>query len=600
MEYYEGASYRINIEGYDSTLILDGYTRTLKANIIDQNDNMMVDHETGTLYGTLVGNIVDNESNVVYDSETKSIAVEQIQGSLINTHGDIVYDHYQSIFKGDFVGNFSGNLLSGETVIFDHATNVINASLYGSIMTSEGGVAYDHERNIFQGTFVGNFLDQDGNLIFSSSDPTQNYNDNQILHQDGTIAVDLTSKVFSGDLCGNTITQDGYVLLNAADETLYGNVRGNIIYTDGTTAIDGETRTIQGNFIGNIYNEEGLLVLDNEKFEVNANLTGNVLAVDGTVIVDNQTQMFIGTLSGSLVGDIINADGLVVFDTENSTFRMPVQADVIGSLIGDVIDADGIAIINYEDKIANLNTVNANDVICSNITGTLLGDICNSTGEIVLDVETKQFAGSLLGDIVDANNNLAYDSSKNTFYGNFDGRVVAQGEMYVNNLTVGHNVSGTLAIHSETDIEDNNGPLSIYTYKDTSQYSAITLTKARGSIDNVLPVQAGDGLNAIWFAAQNGIESDNKSMVGGIGARVPDDAEISADGIPGEMRLVVNGYNNELIDGFVVDANGYMKTTLKELSIVGNTNNVPNDSTTKSKWLELKVNGEVMFIPLYS
>jgi hypothetical protein len=42
MEYYEGASYKINIEGYDSTLILDGYTRTLKATVIDQNDNIIL------------------------------------------------------------------------------------------------------------------------------------------------------------------------------------------------------------------------------------------------------------------------------------------------------------------------------------------------------------------------------------------------------------------------------------------------------------------------------------------------------------------------------------------------------------------------------
>lgn len=686
MEYYEGASYRINIEGYDSTLILDGYTRTLKANLIDQNDNMMVDHETGTLYGTLVGSIVDSESNIVYDNETKTITVEQIQGSLINTHGDIVYDHYQSIFKGDFVGNFSGNILSGDNIVYDQATNVLNASLFGSIMTAEGGIAYDHERNIFQGTFVGNFLDQDGNLIFSSSEGSQNFVDDQILHKDGTVAIDLTSKVFSGSIWGNVVTHDGYVLLNVENETLYGNLSGNVEYRDGTTAVDIDTKTLKGSFVGNIYNDDGNLIIDSETSLVNANLVGNVLSADGSIIVDTSTELFSGTLSGSLagnilnrdgqmifdnelatfhvpvqvdivgsllgdvidsdgaliidsveraanfssvnadaivgslynlsgelildvdtnqfagslVGNILNSDGLVVFDTQNAVFKMPIQADVVGSLLGHLIDADGAVIIDNVDKIANLNILNVSEINSGTIVGTLSGDVVNSSGEIVIDSESLQFAGSLIGDIIDANGRLAYDSTTNTFNGNFVGTFTSTNAVSIKDLIIGDTLSGSLSVYNNADIEDDYGPFSVFSFKNSNQYSGITLTKSRGSVGNALAVQAGDRLNAILFSAQTGSEQNNKSPVALIGAKVPDDAIVSTEGIPGEVALIVNGYDNELVEGFVVDANGHMKTTLKELSIVGSTNNTPNNTTTKSKWLELKVNGEVMFIPLYS
>lgn len=601
MEYYEGASYRINIEGYDSTLILDGYTRTLKANVIDQNDNMMVDHETGTLYGTLVGNIVDNESNVVYDSETKTITVEQIQGSLINTHGDIVYDHYQSIFKGDFIGNFSGNLLSGETVIYDQATNVLNASLFGSIMTAEGGIAYDHERNIFQGTFVGNFLDQDGNLIFSSSDATQNYNDNQILHKDGTIAVDLSNKVFSGSLWGNIVTQDGYVLLNVEDETLYGNVIGNLQYKDGTTAIDAETRSIKGNFVGAIYNDDGFLVLDNEAFLVNANLTGNVLAADGTIIVDTQTHIFNGTFAGSLAGDILNADGLVVFDNENAVFRIPVQADIIGTLYGDIVDADGGIVLNASEKLLRVNEIEASS-ITSTFLGTFLGDIVSLDGDVIYDSNTTEFAGKLIGDIVDAQGNVAYASDTKTFTGNFVGNFA--GDIYTESLVIQTPASRFTVVNEHT-IEDN-GTVSVFSYSNNVEApGGIVLSRGRGSIDSPVSVQAGDKIMSLIFAGvtENGGVPDFPVMapVAIIDTEV-DTAEIANNKLPGKISCRVfttDPSENDDVLGWTVNSKGEFRATLADVTIVGETTKTPI-TTTPSKWLEIVVNGETCFMPLYT
>jgi hypothetical protein len=46
--------------------------------------------------------------------------------------------------------------------------------------------------------------------------------------------------------------------------------------------------------------------------------------------------------------------------------------------------------------------------------------------------------------------------------------------------------------------------------------------------------------------------------------------------------------------------NGHTTTIIKDLSVVGNTGNSPLNTNTSNEWLEIIVNGNKKFIPLYS
>jgi hypothetical protein len=701
MEYYEGASYKINIEGYDSTLILDGYTRTLKANVIDQNDNIMVDHETGTLYGTLVGDIVDAENNLIYDSGTNTISVEQIKGSIVDQHGSVVFDYHQSLFQGKFEGEFSGNILSGDTLVYDQGTNTVNASLHGSVSAADGtlaynhetntftgnfvgnlegniiskdivvynssnntmsanlygnlfnvdgGMAYDHERNIFQGTFVGNFVDQDGNLLFSSSDTTQNFGDNIILYTDGSTAIDLITKTLTGNLWGNVVTQEGnvllneetqsfhgslhghvfnnggsiiidadtntvignlwgnvvtqegYVLLDEETQSFHGSLHGHVFSKDGSIIIDTDTNTVIGNLVGNIYSADGYLLFDNENFQLNTNVNGNVISADGTVIVDTITGTILGTVVGSISGDILNSEGIEIFSSDNGTFNIPITADVFGSVTGNIYDNDGNFILDSEEKSLSVNTITCNS-ITTTVIGPLVGDILDIDGFTVFDLDSKEFSGNLIGDIVGINGQVRYSAETGTFTGTFIGDFA--GSLTTNKLQVVHPNAEVVIANDRT--MDDDGTFSVLTYSDSTDVpGGIILGRGRGTVNDPKSTQVGDKLSSIVFTGviEDGCEPDNPKMapVAYLETEV-DQGNLENNKLPGKISCYVfntNPTDDDIKLGWSVNSEGEFRATLADVTIVGETSNNPVTTSSPSKWLELTVNGETCYMPLYT
>jgi hypothetical protein len=571
----------------------------------------MVDHETGTLYGTLVGNIVDTDNNLIFDSERRIIHAEQFKGSIVDKHGDIVFDHNQTTFSGTFVGDLHGNIMYGETVIYDRETQSINANIIGNLFSADGGLSYDHDRNIFQGTFVGNFLDQDGNLLFSSSDTTQNFGDNVLMYSDGTIALDLHTKIITGSLWGNIVTQEGNVLLNAESEGFYGNVHGHVFSRDGAILLDVDTKTITGNLIGNIYNADGFLIFDHETLELRSNVMGNILASDGSIMFDTQTGVIIGTVVGNVSGNIVNSDMMTVFDSDIGKFAIPIQVDIFGSVTGNIYDIDGDKILDADERTLQINSIISNS-ISSTFFGTLIGDIIDSDGLVVYSSDSNEFLGTvtgqLEGNIFNSSGQIVYNFETKEF--NLDTVKIVDSLLrldYENNLlSIGKSPSsvpysgGGIEVYSNKDITENYGPLSVYTSKDSAEPGAITLVKTRGTIDNPLPVQPGDKLSGIFFAAQSGMTRGSFTPVGLIEVAVDEDSLIAPDQIKGQFNLLLSKGNGEINNVLSVNADGHTKTIIKDLSIVGETNNAPTNSSTPSKWLEVNINGETVFLPLYS
>lgn len=472
MELYDGASYRINIEGLDSTLIVDSYRGIIKANLVDNDDFVLVDYDSRTFYGELVGNITDNLGNIILDSE-------------------------QKLFKGDLVGN---------------------------IFAEDGTIVYD---------LINNHLEID------------------TLNVNHTLTVDQLKVNFSidGDLFGNLT---GDILNKTTGQVVYDSVQNSLFISD--------------------------------------------------LIVEN-------VINGSLAGDIISkTTGQIVYDSIQNSLSIDeiyVNNAINGNLVGNIFSKNGMTVYNIESNSISVDSIFTNSISVENeisgtFTGSFVGNVYNDLGEEILNVNDRSLVVNFMkGDLVSEHEGLAYDSITNTFFGKFYGPLVSD-VIKIENLVVGENTSGGILIYSNKDYEDDYVGLSVYNYKSSDNYAAITLTRGRGDVNNTLPVLPGDKLNAILFSAQTGAHSSEKHSVAMLGANIAKDGKVTADGAPGEFSLILNNYNNEHIEGFVVDANGHMKTVLKDLSVVGNTSNSPTNSTTHAKWLELKVNNETMFIPLYS
>jgi hypothetical protein len=218
------------------------------------------------------------------------------------------------------------------------------------------------------------------------------------------------------------------------------------------------------------------------------------------------------------------------------------------------------------------------------VTGQLEGNIFNSSGQIVYNFETKEFNLDTVK-IVDSLLRLDYEN---------------------NLLSIGKSPSsvpyngGSVVIYSNQDILDDYGPLSVYTSKNSVEPGAITLVKTRGTIDEPLPVQPGDKLNGILFAAQSGATQDTITPVGLIEVAVAENSVVAPNQIEGQFNLLLSKGNGNINNVLSVNADGHTKTIIKDLSVVGETNNSPTNSSTPSKWLEINVNGETVFLPLYS
>lgn len=476
MEYFEGAPYRINIEGDDSTLVLDSYTRTLKANVIDRDDNVIVDYETKTFFGTLVGNIVAEDNTVILNLEHSALNVNTITGKLIALDGSTSYNHETQTFFGNFDGHLTGPvqgdvLGSNNALLVDYSNNLIVADVRANIINADNTVAFDHETNTFQGNFVGNFLDLEGNVILSSSRISVDEVKTDIIAEDETVAFDKETGTFTGAFVGSFMNTVGKVILDSETSTLHSDVQGSVYYNDNTIAIDADTNTFHGYLLGNVVSDDGSVILDG---------VNSTLFID-TIVAEN--------ISGALIGSF--------------------EGTVTGNVIADSVSADDIA-------------------------------------------ATK------------------------------------------------------LVIHTDATYEDNNGPLDIVAFHNSELSTSLTMMRGKGTLETPEPLNLGDNLVSIMFSGVTGSTQTDKGFVpqsapvAGFEASIDSNGVTGGTGLSGMLTAWVFDSNDNAHKGWVVDSNGDFKATIKDLAVKGETGNAPVNSSAPTKWLEMTVNGETVYMPLYS
>ena len=77
-DFIPGDSYRIDIVGADSTLIIDSWLSQIKANVVNRDGVIQVDTTFGKLYGPLIGNIENDEGDILFNSDSRTVHMDVV------------------------------------------------------------------------------------------------------------------------------------------------------------------------------------------------------------------------------------------------------------------------------------------------------------------------------------------------------------------------------------------------------------------------------------------------------------------------------------------------------------------------------------------
>lgn len=521
---YDGASYRINIEGADSTVILDSWTNTLKANIASSTGEVLLDEQTSTFFGNFKGNLVCNDDEIVFDADKKEIYAK-------NTHTSLV-DHF-------------------------------------------GNTVFDFETGVFKGNFVGDLYDTNGDVVAS-----------------------VGNRTWFGDVQGDVVDS-----------------RGNSLFTNGA---------FSGDVISNIYSNDGNVAFDKDNAMFYGNLQGNVTSTHGVLLLDHETGTFNGIVNGDVVGNLVDDIGTIVFNSNSGEFNKQVNGQFSGTFIGDVYNEIGEIVYNHSSESMHLKNLDVESAD-GTFSGEFQGNIVNPyTGDVKYDATMQHWDNvSLSGYLYSTAGAEAYDPAQNIFSAN---------KVFTKDIVCSHIDCDATEIGNEgifLNIESawNQPAIEAKFYRKQEPdiphwfQQGFELCGVGGSWMQPEASKPGDKLPSLnWNATiQTGADPDDsslfdstvlandatqKSVVAYVAAKIPDDDQFKyydddGHGCSGELHFVVNNVD----DGpqyTKIDKWGKLHTTLADFKVEAETGVVPHNTSTPDSWLQMTVNGETKFIPLYS
>lgn len=522
MELYEGAPYRINIVGADSTMMVDSYNRTVMANIVTGDGELLIDQDDGIYLGDLKGNVIGIHGTTIVDVETFHINANTINANIVNARGDIIYDS---------------------------DTNVIKCNVVGDLYNNNGKPLTDISNNVWLGNVKGNILDSSGAIVF----------DNDI----GAIKKDVV---------------------------------GNVYTSEGVLAFDHNTGVFTGNFVGNFTDKEG------------------------STVYHAETNTFQGNFYGNLLGNIVDSTGNVFIDVENKTIS-DLHGDFTGTFYGDIVNSVGGRLYDLNQDLLSVKNIDAGEITTSITKGHLLGNVINTQSDILLDADMRMlYDMTLKGNILNQNNIEMYDYRSNSInVTNLYADTISGEELELPNSKLDHQGLKIEIdkVFSEPAIELRYFRQFEPPVRDWLQIG-MELCLASGTQTDPLPVKAGQKLPGLVYSAiidtdtnphdstaihMGGDLFKTKSYVAAIYARIPEDADVRPDlkeaGCPGDLYFVTSGYE-EQANYMIYDNHGKLHVTLAEINTDGETGVEPSNPTSPDSWLQVTVNGETKFLPLYS
>ena len=159
-DFIPGSAYRLDIITADQTVIVDSHQGQIKASVVDTGGVILVDVDTGKLYGTLIGTIEDVEGNTILSSTGNLTG--SVTGSVYDDDGALAFNGE----TGTVIANVVGDVMDSEgdiiintgarSIIADSITGTFYGDLTGTI--SADSVIYGTFNGDFNGTSYGDFF----------------------------------------------------------------------------------------------------------------------------------------------------------------------------------------------------------------------------------------------------------------------------------------------------------------------------------------------------------------------------------------------------------------------------------------------------------
>lgn len=298
-----GETYKINIAGEDSTILVDAATNTHQGTF------------NGTLQGTGTG-ITSLSATTIKNA----IGGDDLSVNIIAADTTVLLDYVNQTFQGTFDGTHTGTFTGDGSGL----TNVGMGDLTGTelrvdIISTDSTKIVDYQNSSFQGTFNGTFNGNGSGLTnLPDAQIVSAVNGNEIkvdlAAQDSTVIFDSLTKTFSnssfdgihtGTFTG-THVGDGSLLTNIDVEGQIQNtdLKVNLLAGDSSVAFDWVTSTFTGQFNGTFIGDGSQLTNLPDPVLTGSNQSLNIISADGsTILVNSQTDSFTGSFYGSFVGD---------------------------------------------------------------------------------------------------------------------------------------------------------------------------------------------------------------------------------------------------------------------------------------------------------
>ena len=518
-------------------------------------------------------NIVGNDSSVILDSWSS-----QLKANVVTTYGTVLLDIDKETFSGNIV------TVDGKPMV-DIITNEITADfITGNLVTKHGDIAFDPALHLFKGPIEGNVVDQNNSIVLDN---------------------------LNRSYYGNVFTQYNEIIVNSHNKTLHGELHGNVVNIHNETIVDAETSEVTATFIsGNLITKTGEIAFDPELHMFSGNFTGQFKDSNGLVLINSYTTEFFG----NFIGNVFSSDKRVIFNCVEKTIQ---NVDIYSK---NIYSLDGLLLIHgesgeirgdiYGGNIYDVNNQLMIDSAKHIVYSQVQGSVCDRNGVPMLNIDNRELVdtnvkgGYILSPfadtLIDCNNSLVLCNVENN---NVKTSTLFADVANVRRLNSNFIEADNILINARSSMDEGGNAITmISTTDDNESVGALAFIKVKNNFGAVSP---GDKLTGLLFGGQivDGTEGAYAPAVLLETEVDPNGTVVQAltDGIiPGKFTISVINNNGDKVTGISTDMNGHTTTVIKDLTVVGNTNAVPINATTQVKWLEIIVNGETMFLPLYS
>jgi len=469
--------------------------------------------------------------------------------NIVGSDSSVILDSWSGQLTANVVTNYGTTLLDIEketfsgSIVGQHSSIVLdnlNRAYYGNVFTQYNEVVVNSKSKTLHGDLYGSVV--------------SDYNEIIVDAKNGKIAATVIS--------GTLVTKTGKIAFDHEMHLFKGTFQGQFVDRVGSIVVDSDTKEFFGNFIGSVYDADKQVIFDySEKKISNVDIySRNIFSKDGLLLIDGET--------GEIRGDIYGGN---IYDVNNQLMIDSAKHIVYSQVQGNVCDTNGEPVLNIKNR----------ELVNTNIKG---GSILSSYSDMLLDCDS----GMIFCDVKSTSVSTEILTAGLADIKKISARTIEATELFVN-------VNGSMD-------EGKHAITLLSTTDDTDSVSTLGFVKVKNNFGSVKP---GDKLTGLVFGGQvvDGID-------GAYAGAVLFEAEVDPNGtithsmrdgiIPGKFTIYVGNNDGDQIAGISTDMNGHTTTIIKDLNVVGNTGNVPLNTNTSAEWLEVIVNGNKKFIPLYS